>query len=269
VPATDSPSLAFERAPSQLVPWYGPPRKFSYRTEVQPVFDKHCVSCHDFGKEAGKKLNLAGDLGLIFNTSYGELRSKRYVHVAGAGPHTVLPPKSWGSHVSPLVRVLLEGHQDPQLDKEIELDKQSFDRIVTWIDINAPYYPDYASAYPGNEYGRSPLDHAQLKQLSELTRFELRQPKFASYVNFTRPERSVCLTRFKEKGSGRYAEALSIIRAGQQMLAERPRADMRGFQLTGTDLRREIKYAALVETTGGTSETVLRPTQRNGTASNP
>ena len=29
--------------------------------EVQPVFNKHCVGCHDYGKEAGKKLNLAPD----------------------------------------------------------------------------------------------------------------------------------------------------------------------------------------------------------------
>ena len=63
-----------------LQPWYGPPRLFSYTAEVQPAFDKHCVSCHDYGKDAGKKLNLAGDLGLIFNTSYVELRQQ------GLGP---------------------------------------------------------------------------------------------------------------------------------------------------------------------------------------
>ena len=32
--------------------------------------------CHDYGKKAGKKLNLAGDLGVVFNTPYVELRSK-------------------------------------------------------------------------------------------------------------------------------------------------------------------------------------------------
>ncbi len=88
---------AMRRGPSPLVPWYGPPRKFNYLTEVQPVFDKHCVSCHDYGTTAGKKLNLAGDLGLVFNTSYAELRGKQYVNVIGAGPAPVLPPLSWGS----------------------------------------------------------------------------------------------------------------------------------------------------------------------------
>ena len=36
--------LAVQRPPQRLEPWYGPPRKFNYLAEVQPVFDKHCVS---------------------------------------------------------------------------------------------------------------------------------------------------------------------------------------------------------------------------------
>jgi hypothetical protein len=64
---------AFSRRPSKPEPWYGPPREFNYLTEVQPVFDRHCVRCHDYGKDAGEQLNLAGDPGLLFNTSYLEL----------------------------------------------------------------------------------------------------------------------------------------------------------------------------------------------------
>ena len=58
---------------------------FSYAGCVQPVFDKHCVSCHDYGKEAGKKLNLCGDKTLIFNTSYENLWKKGIIQVEGAG----------------------------------------------------------------------------------------------------------------------------------------------------------------------------------------
>ncbi|HJN08184.1 MAG TPA: hypothetical protein QF564_05795 [Pirellulaceae bacterium] len=243
----NAPALALSRSPSRLAPWYGPARKFNYMAEVQPVFDKHCVSCHDYGKEGGKRLNLAGDAGLIFNTSYVELRSKNYVRVPGAGPATILPPRTWGSHVSPLVSVLLNGHKDQQIDKGITLDKQSFDRIVTWIDINAPYYPDYASAYPGNTYGRSPLAPVQLKRLGELTGINLNDQKFSSHVSFTRPEQSPCLDRFEDKGGTGYKEALSIIRGGAALLAKQPRADMPGFQLVGTDAERQTKYTQLVE----------------------
>jgi hypothetical protein len=60
----DAPSmtqhpLALMREPSKLTGWYGEPRMFSFQQEVQPVFDKHCVSCHDFGKTAGKALVLS------------------------------------------------------------------------------------------------------------------------------------------------------------------------------------------------------------------
>jgi hypothetical protein len=139
IPYSNQP-LAMQREPSRLRPWHGPPRMFSYMAEVQPVFDKFCVSCHDYGQEAGKTLNLAGDLGLVFNTSYVELRTKSYVNVPGAGPFQVLPPKSWGSHASRLGKILIDGHGDPEIDQQIELDEESFDRIVTWLDVNAPYY---------------------------------------------------------------------------------------------------------------------------------
>jgi hypothetical protein len=51
-----------------------------------------------------------------------------------------------------------------------------------------------------------------------------------SQVNFTRPELSPCLSGFRNRNDPNYTEALAIIRAGAQRLAERPRADMRGFQ---------------------------------------
>ena len=40
------------------------------------MFDQHCVRCHDFGKDAGQKLNLAGDRGLIFDVAYVNLWTK-------------------------------------------------------------------------------------------------------------------------------------------------------------------------------------------------
>ena len=122
--------------------------------------------CHDYGKEAGKKLNLAGDLGLVFNTSYVELRAQglRPRGRRRAAPRSsrrrpgARTPAGWP-------KVLLEGHGNPEIDRKVQLDRESIDRIVTWIDINAPYYPEYATAYRDNLYGRSPIDMAQLDRL--------------------------------------------------------------------------------------------------------
>ncbi len=238
----NTPSLASRKAPRKLEPWYGPERLFNYAAEVQPVFDRHCVSCHDTGKPDGVKLNLAGDVGLIFNISYTQLWSRKQIKAIGAGPAEVLPPRSWGSHASTLVKVIREGHEN------IKLDRESFDRIVTWIDINAPYYPSYASAYPSNLYGRSPLDDKQLKRLSQITKINLHKQPNAAMISFTRPELSACLNGLAKKNPDGHAEALRIIREGARTLASRPRPDMKGFKLSGNDLERNEKYEALDKT---------------------
>jgi hypothetical protein len=231
-------SQAMRREPQRLAPWYGPERNFSYTAEVQPVLDRHCVSCHDHGQAAGEKLNLSGDLNLPFNTSYIQLRRGKHVNVPGAGPYETLMPKSWGSHASRLTRILLEGHGDAAIDAQVQLDKESFDRIVTWIDINAPYYPEYASAYGQNRFGRSPLSDAELQSLKQLTG--------STEVNLTRPELSPCLEKLDADSRTARDKALAIIRLGQQRLAARPRADMPGFRLVAeNEVQQQAKYDAL------------------------
>lgn len=243
---------AIRRPPSPLEPWYGPPRLFSYTAEVQPVFDKHCLECHDYGTEGGKKLLLAGDLTLCFNVSYAELRRKNYVSVVGAGPADILPPYSWGSHKSKLAERFRKRLAEGKIDKE------SFDRVVTWIDINAPYYPSYASSYPGNVYGRSPLDGGQLAALGKLVDMDLAKRGNAEQVNFTRPELSPCLARIPDKASPRYAEALAIIQAGKAMLAQVPREDMPGATLAGIEAEREEKYQRLAREEALARQAILR-----------
>jgi hypothetical protein len=237
---------AMTRTPRSLTPWYGPPRNFGYLVEVQPVLDRHCVSCHDLGKPAGEKLHLSGDLGLVFNNSYIELRKdKRFVNVIGAGPFEVQMPKTWGSHASRLAKIVLEGHGDPEIDRQVKLDAESIDRILTWIDLNAPYYPEYSSAYRDNLYGRSPLDPNRIERLSTLTGVNLTEQAFSPYVNFTRPERSFCLGNFTDKNDPAYREALSIIQSGKDRLAKRPREDMPGNALVSpSEIQQQAKYDA-------------------------
>jgi hypothetical protein len=245
VPCRAAPT-ALRRPPSRLEPWHGPARNFGYLAEVQPVLDRHCVSCHDYGKPAAGKLNLVGDLNACFNTSYCELRGKSYVRVVGAGPAEVQLPKTWGSHASPLVRLLLKGHGNPEIDRQVKLDPEGFDRIVTWIDINAPYYPEYAAGfYRNHPFGRSPIEDRQLRRLETLTGVSLDRHGIA-LADFTRPELSPCLNGFADKHDPKYREALAILRAGKQNLALHPRADMPGFVLDDPrELAQQCKYDAL------------------------
>jgi hypothetical protein len=242
----DGQPRALRGPPSQLNGWNGSPRLFSYLAEVQPVWDRHCVRCHDFGTKAGSKVLLAGDRDLFFNASYESLHRKwnqagGFLRTIGAGPAEIQPANSWGARASPLVRLLRHGHN------KVVLTPEEIGRVITWLDLNAPYYPNYACAYPRNLVGRSPLDDSELARLKELTGIDfVAQAGFQQLqgplVSFDRPELSPCLVGAGEPGSQRHEAALALIRTGKQRLHEQPRGDIDGFELCRTDQDREAKY---------------------------
>ncbi len=253
--------LALQRPPSEITGWQGREENFNYMTEVQPIFDAKCISCHDFGKPAGKRLNLAPDRNVIFNTSYNELWRKRFIKVIGGGPAETRPAYDWGSHASPLLRVLRNesaGHE------KVDITPDELKRIAAWVDLNAVFYPDYSSAYPNHPGGRSPLTKAQIDRLSAITGVDLnRQFNHSSnqgpLVSFDRPEMSPILANFQDHNAADYVEALEIIRTGKRMLAERPDVGMEGFALMGIDLWRDQRYRTRLEI-----ETMHRQAIREG-----
>lgn len=224
--------LALQRPPSRLEGWYGPIRPFHYVAEVQPIWDRHCVRCHDFNKEESHGLVLARDKDLVFNASYQALL-RGWPHDAqvspiGNGPPQLLNAYSWGSHRSRLVKLLEQGHEGVQLSRE------ELERILAWIDVSAPYYPDYACAYPHHLGGRSPLDNRQLAQLGALTGSDIlktaqHSSSCQTLISFDRPELSPCLKNLDNR-SAAYREALAIITAGAEALRKHPEAGMPGFQ---------------------------------------
>ena len=222
---------------------------FSYRHEVQPIWDRHCLTCHDLPAKgvaptpAQEAVVLAGDLGLVFNTSYMALRAKipfrwypprsdrpkELLKPVDDGPPDVLPAYAWGSHRSRLVDMLDRHHHG------VELSEAERAKVVEWIDLNTSYYPTYETAFPDRPYGRSPLTNAQCEELIRLTgdrrsilpKFWWARPTaehpFGTGVNFTRPELSPCLRGVS--GTNCLA-ALEIIRAGAAELARLGRPDM-------------------------------------------
>ena len=191
---------------------------------------------------------LAADRVLTFNAAYVELWRKHYVECVGAGPAEIQPAYAWGSHPSKLVQVLRKGHHD------VKLTAEELGRIITWVDLNAPYYPTYNCAYPESVSGRCPLTRAQLARLCELVgppfNWSGEGSPFNSFgsspgimVSFDRPELSPCLGKFADQNDPNYAEALAIIRAGRESMASQPEADRPGFVPCAEDRRREEKYA--------------------------
>ncbi len=254
-PASALGLKALTRAPSPMGTGKKDGQRFNYLSEVQPLFDKHCVSCHDFGSD----VNLAGDKELVFNASYADLHRKKLITVAGAGQAEIYPAKSWGSHASKLTEQL-EGHSGTHLstaEKRV---------LYTWMDLNGVYYPSYDCAYPANPTGRSPLTKKQLQRLSELCEFDLTSGvKWATHpgalISFDRPEKSPCLKSLN-RFSRDYRKALAIIKAGRKNLKETPRADMTGFVPCETDLKRSARYEEMQDIEAANRKALREGTKR-------
>jgi len=160
-------SLAAQRPPSDITPWHGPWRGFSYAREVQPVIDRYCLSCHD-GQTTDQKSALpdlrgdvmigdwkqvtpgnGGNRGGRFSVGYYEL--SRFVRRPGIESDLhVLEPMEFHADTTQLVQLLEKGHGG------VELDAESWDRIITWIDLNCPYHGTWLEATkdPGKQRQR-------------------------------------------------------------------------------------------------------------------
>jgi len=235
-PVTERP-LAMRRAPSKLNGWYGPARLFSFQKEVQPVFTKNCLACHDYGGKAAEKLNLSGDMGAFFCTSYVDLWATGAIKCIGGGPAEIQPAYSWGAHASKLTKALY-GHGKTNLTDEER------DRVITWMDINAVYYPRYESAYPDNLGGRMPLSIEEKEQLEKLCGKKIANSygkRQREQLDFERLKCSRILDGVA--GAAAYAEALAIIQKGGERLKAKSRGDVEeGFVPCAKDLERDARH---------------------------
>lgn len=267
-PASLRHSLALKRKPSKIkpTPAGATGSEFSYIKNIQPILDKHCVKCHDFGGKGSEKIVLCGDRGLVFNQSYLQLHSKKTISAIGAGPDAVVEANTWGAKHSKIVRMIRNGHSG------VKMPESEFAVLRAWIDLNAPYYSTEDSAYPQNPSGRSPLAFAEIQRIFELAAPEAEKIGYSKkeileqkapfgvwknnviknriaarlyrfeIVSFDRPEMSPILKAIP-KGTPAYGEALEIIRQGARRLDSKPRADMESFA-SSEDAKTKNKRAA-------------------------
>jgi len=120
------------------------PRALDYATDVQPILDRHCVRCHD-GTKPEAKPDLRGELTTHFNRSYENLMKGQWLNTIRewngldySMMHApAVPPYTYGSHASRLVKHLKKGH------RKVKLARGEWIKLVTWIDCGAPYYGSY------------------------------------------------------------------------------------------------------------------------------
>jgi len=127
-----------------------------YPTDIQPIFDAKCVSCHGNQEPAGE-LKLTGDVTVYYSTSYEELARKQL-----AGPiipeftsfnqgdrgnynGAYLPPKHLGCYRSTMIDVLTNpAHaKNAKDDHSRMLTKSELMVLSRWVDSNYQFYGSY------------------------------------------------------------------------------------------------------------------------------
>lgn len=140
-PPIDCIPNAMLREPSSIEPWYGPMRGFSFRREVQPVLDKYCTRCHNHNVESPNHAlpdfsdtrlqRVPSAFNMRFPVSYTELYKYAYSPTLESDAH-LLPAYAYHADASLIVQLLQQGHYGVRLDRE------GWDRLITWIDLNTP-----------------------------------------------------------------------------------------------------------------------------------
>ena len=201
-PRTSTPAI--QKPPTgvrvlKLQPPAGPryPGGLSFVKTVQPVLDRYCIDCHGLRETAGK-VNLLGTIDaaeaniarayrqLLASTAYASLtRDGRLVKIAQYQRETWYSrPKDYFAHGGTLARLLLKGHE------KIQLPPDARQRIIDWLDLNAPLYGTYS--WNKDEWRRpDPIGEKALRATIR-RRFgaELAGQPFAALVNVALPSES-------------------------------------------------------------------------------
>ncbi len=139
--------LAARRKPSLIKPGPDGTKPFSYPRLVQPVLDRHCVSCHGGGESEGKPAGgvvLTGDFTRSTEShtaSYRSLARRDLVPWFDSINGTEWLPRTYpgelGARVSKLMALIRGGHGGAKLERE------DLERLAIWIDLNVPFYGAY------------------------------------------------------------------------------------------------------------------------------
>ncbi|MBN2475824.1 MAG: discoidin domain-containing protein [Pirellulales bacterium] len=132
-PPPDVP-LALRRGPSRLQPDVDGSNPFSYPRLVQPVLDKHCVTCH--AEHPDQPPNLAREpIQRRWYASYLSLAPQYGFYDYGNGHRT--SPGRFGARASKLYEILQQGHYD------VKLSEEELHRLGLWLDCCSMFYGVY------------------------------------------------------------------------------------------------------------------------------
>ena len=271
-PRSATQPMALLRLPSAIEPIAGVPDVIDFPRDVQPILDRHCLACHDYGKTAqgGPRAGgviLSGDRGPWYSHSYVELTERRQFSDGRNGGGN-RPPRSIGSSASPLMKKLDGQHYDAKLSPR----EKTLVRL--WIDSAAAYPGTYAALGSGMVGEPSRLGPIRKVLDSRCAQCHPSPPaSWHSAYNLTRPDKSLvllaplapaaggygmrrktpkdgkaateCVVAFKDTSDPDYQALLKGIVAAKAQLDAIKRFDMPGFRPNEHYVREMKVYGVL------------------------
>jgi len=139
--------LATRRPPSKPTAVRDVPDVMDFPRDIQPILDRHCVSCHGYqatGKNAPRSggVILTGDRGPWFSHAYATLTVRRLFSDGRNGGGN-RPPRSIGSSASRLMKMIDGKHY------KAKVSPHQRKMIRLWIETGAAYPGTYAACGSG------------------------------------------------------------------------------------------------------------------------
>ena len=207
-------SLAQQRPPAKLDPFYGPPRGFSFPKEIQPILDRHCVRCHNDrqklawldpkaeGKPNTPSVNVKDTeqaFSLLSEENLDPVAKRHwsdaYLSLTAARVENDRKGAIYGQS-GPMVNWVSPQSAPPMLPpysagaatsglmklladghKNVQLSREEMDRIACWIDLVIPFCGDYyeANAWTPEERSRYDAVLAKRRQMEAIEAANIRQ----------------------------------------------------------------------------------------------
>ena len=137
-PARSGALKALQRPTSLIEPIPGVPEVIDYPRDIQPVWNRHCVTCHSAEKPSGHVV-LTGDYNEWFTQSYYALFAYDQISdVRNWGEDGNNPPWGFGTGASPLMKNIDGSHYDAKLTE------REYDLVRLWVESSAVFTGTYA-----------------------------------------------------------------------------------------------------------------------------
>ena len=266
--------MALRRRPSKVQPIADVPSVLDFPRDIQPILDKHCVSCHNPDKRDGK-VDLTGDKTATYTMSYLAMQTRGLVVDGRNQPRGNRPPYSYGSATSRLMKLIDGSHYGA---KPSDLERKT---VRLWIETSGTYPGTYASLGCGSYHVGVPYGplmnrcggcHSQEikdrrgKKQKVLAIGGATGRGLERFANLSRPEKSYMLLAplakkagglelckeavFKDNKDPVYQQLLAAIRDGHNRLLAGKRFDMPGFRPNQHYLREMQRFGFLPKDLG-------------------